>query len=206
MKLMRIYILGLLGILALLLSGCETTDTGSPDASQGKIQKVNYRQDSRGLWREFRWHTDLQVKLETKGKPAPSLGGGPWDEFWLSMLRGNDPWRQENFQKYHDYILNERRQAGLDELDTVLEVKNDTIVYKDTEANFRIFKFKLDFLLFDEKESLESDPSSKPSWDLFWEDFMSCYSAGMQENPSRYREYFESIRQSKDLKFSNDNN
>ena len=138
------------------------------------------------------------MKLELRGKPAPSLGGGPWDEFWLSMLRANDPWQKENSQKYHNYIINERRKAGLEELSTVLEFRSDSIVYKDTEANFRIFKFKLDFLLFQEKESLSSDPSSKQSWDQFWEDFMGCFSGDMQVNPSRYLEYYESIRKSKD--------
>ncbi|MFT3792947.1 MAG: hypothetical protein QM741_18185 [Rudaea sp.] len=119
-------------VFAVVLAGCEFANPNfykSDIDVQQRKDGTRVLQDTPRMWEEWRRSVDKEVLREVSyrngsaqndvllGKPN---GGGTWDQYWLSRVRAvrspGDGYSHEHPQKYIDYIIEQRRKAGLPEL------------------------------------------------------------------------------------------
>lgn len=70
--------------------------------------------DTPRMWKDWTDITDRRVRAETKGM-KPEAGKSSWNDYWLWLIHANQSGR-EHSQKYINYIIEQRRAAGLPEL------------------------------------------------------------------------------------------
>ncbi len=70
--------------------------------------------DTPRMWESFRESVDFRIQNESAGR-RPEGGVPTWNALWLLQI-GELKTGRENSQKYINYILSARRQAGLPEL------------------------------------------------------------------------------------------
>lgn len=71
--------------------------------------------DTQRNWQDWRESIDQRIKTETAGKKAP--GFNDWGQHWQSIFTALER-SQENSPRYINYIIEQRRKAGLPELET----------------------------------------------------------------------------------------
>jgi hypothetical protein len=85
---------------------------------------VDARKDDKGnsvlldtprMWQDFRQDVYREITREKAGDFAQ--GRILWNDFWLERIRFMKSGAQENGLKYIDYIIQQRRNAGLPELE-----------------------------------------------------------------------------------------
>lgn len=71
-------------------------------------------EDTPRMWRRFVESVESPISREITGE-KPEAGAKSWNEYWLRRIE-LQPSNRENRQKYVDYIIERRRQAGLPDL------------------------------------------------------------------------------------------
>lgn len=92
-------------------AGCTFMNLLAPSIPTVTIDGRRLLADTRDRWEVFVGTVDTDVKREARGEVA-SGGWKTWDERWESSIM-NLRLSQQNAQKYVDYIVAERRRAGL---------------------------------------------------------------------------------------------
>lgn len=71
--------------------------------------------DTPNNWENWVIYMDLHIADESSGKQVPGGGGlgKTWEEFWQRLIRDIGDGRQENPQRYINYIIEKRRRVGL---------------------------------------------------------------------------------------------
>ena len=114
MKIARVLLL-LLGLVD--VSGCG----GSPVANVFSDSGIDSMRDAQGnvilldtprMWRDFVQTTEIAIKNERTGR---NYGPRSSNDEWLRVIQ-HIKLRNEHPQKYIDYIIEQRRRAGLPEL------------------------------------------------------------------------------------------
>jgi hypothetical protein len=83
-----------------------------------------YLRDTPRTWGFLTSQTDEAVRSELEGKP-PGGGFASWNEKWVKGIEDLRSGYVENPEKYIDYIIEERREAGLREIVFPSEVKRE---------------------------------------------------------------------------------
>jgi hypothetical protein len=68
--------------------------------------------DTPKMWRQWKEVVDLRISWEISGDDPP-MGKASWPEFWRELIRRNRSGGRENPERYVDYIIVSRREAGL---------------------------------------------------------------------------------------------
>lgn len=71
-------------------------------------------EDTQDLWEEFTGIVDRDIQRELAGKRAP--GGGNWNERWQGSIKSLQKGNRENYEKYVEYIVYQRKRHGLPDL------------------------------------------------------------------------------------------
>lgn len=71
--------------------------------------------DTPNNWENWILYMDLHISDELSRKQVPGGGGlgTTWEEFWQQLIRDIDDGHQENPQKYINYIIERRREVGI---------------------------------------------------------------------------------------------
>ena len=99
-------------LVLIVISGCSSelfrSDIDWKRDENGDV----YLLDTQKNWN--RWVTLINLGIREEMKGAPSPGGMPsWDKRWISSIEELEKGRQENYQKYINYIIQTRREVGL---------------------------------------------------------------------------------------------
>lgn len=106
-------------LLLTLLMGCNISGCGiagtEPFVDAEKDEQGNVRlQDTPRMWRDWQADVDRAVAKEVSGEP-PGRGIESWSKQWQRVIRANRD--RENAQKYINYIIDKRQEAGLPPLE-----------------------------------------------------------------------------------------
>lgn len=106
----------LFALAMVFLSGCEMSIFNTePFADTKRDAQGNVIiKDTPRMWQDFKQIMQMHIESEKAGQAAPGVES--WDKFWLLRINYLRDENQENPQKYIDYIIEERRKAGLPEL------------------------------------------------------------------------------------------
>lgn len=97
------------------MSGCGMADT-EPFVDAEKDEQGNLRLlDTPRMWKNWTENVDFRVSNEVSGRRPPG-GKSTWNDFWIRLINENRE-RRENAQKYINYIIEKRREAGLPPLE-----------------------------------------------------------------------------------------
>lgn len=107
-------------LLLTLLIGCNMSGCGmagtEPFVDAEKDEQGNLRLlDTRRMWQDWTENVDFRVSNEIAGRRPPG-GKSTWNDFWLRLIDENREAR-ENAQKYINYIIEKRQEAGLPPLE-----------------------------------------------------------------------------------------
>lgn len=113
MKAVRLLTVACWGGLAALSAGfvCDRPEPSDQSDSRGEVVTIP---DTEASWYEFVTVTDFRIKDERAQKAAPA-GSTSWNAHWARVIHGLRQ-HYENHEKYVEYIVLERRRAGLPEL------------------------------------------------------------------------------------------
>lgn len=102
-------------LLLTMLMGCNMSGCGMSkpepfvDAEKDKQGNVKLL-DTPRMWRYWKADVDRAIEKEVNGEP-PGGGIQSWSKQWQRVIRANR--NRENAQKYINYIIEKRQEAGL---------------------------------------------------------------------------------------------
>lgn len=111
----KIIFVFLTGIFLIVATCCTTMMIFDSDSEMTKLPDGRrVLKDKPEIWDEFKIIVDDDIRNEQFEKSAS--GGRTWDERWMGSIKSLREGNQENYPKYIDYIIIERRRQGLPDL------------------------------------------------------------------------------------------
>jgi len=112
----KIIVFASIGLGFLFATCCSTMNILKSDSETTQtLQGKTVLKDTPDLWDEFRGIVSRDIQRELEGRRAQ--GGGTWNERWMGSIKSLREGNRENYPKYIDYIINERKRQGLSNLE-----------------------------------------------------------------------------------------
>lgn len=96
--------------------GCDLFNTEPFVDTTKDTQGNQVLADTPRMWEIWTERVDRRISREIAGKRPPG-GKSSWNGFWVSLIAENKDGGRENAQKYIDYIVEKRQEAGLPPLE-----------------------------------------------------------------------------------------
>ncbi len=112
--------ISILLLIAFTTVGLQCAGNSGPAKAEGQSHVVPRTPDTQDEWELFKLVMDSEIRNEVAGRRAPGGPGRTWNERWMASIVALQK-THENYQRYTDYIVTERRKHGLPELQPVPE-------------------------------------------------------------------------------------